>query len=314
MSAIDTPWVEKYRPQKLADVVLDEHNQQMFTAILETGRFPNLLFYGPPGTGKTTTIINLVREYQSRHHATGKGLTMHLNASDDRGIEVMRTQILQFVSAEPVFGEGLKFVVLDEVDAMTKNAQVALRHVVQQFSNNVRFCLICNYISRIDTALQSMLVLARFNNIPQTDVRGFLMAVAESENVECDDVHFDHIMQCYGSDVRSMINALQLFAHTPTNTKSVTDEDVALLYTNVLNTSHDSSLLRRELRTLCEERNSHVRDIISHLLDWITRTRTVKLRGTPHALSFFVTAAHPSNQESPYHSMNTLLQLREFQL
>ena len=314
MSVIDTPWVEKYRPQKLADVVLDTHNQQMFEAILETGRFPNLLFYGPPGTGKTTTIINLVREYQSKHHATGQGLTMHLNASDDRGIEVMRTQILQFVSTEPVFGEGLKFVVLDEVDAMTKNAQVALRHVVQQFSNNVRFCLICNYISRIDTALQSMLVLARFNNIPQADVRGFLMAVTESERVECDDIQLERIMQCYGSDVRSMINALQLFAHTPTSTRCITDKDVAHLYINVLDISYESSLLGRELRTLGEERNSHVRDIISHLLDWLTRTRPEKLRKTPDALSFFVTAAHPSNQESPYHSMNTLLQLRKFQL
>ena len=92
------PWVEKYRPKKFEDIVLDHHNKILLENIIIQNNFPNLLFYGPPGTGKTTTIINLINKYQEKYKQTKKGLKIHLNASDDRGIEIIRTQINQFVS------------------------------------------------------------------------------------------------------------------------------------------------------------------------------------------------------------------------
>ena len=97
------PWVEKYRPSTFDDIVLEDINKQMLKNIVEHNSFPNLLLYGPPGTGKTTTIINLVKQYQERYHQTNKGLMIHLNASDERGIDTIRNQISQFVQSKCLF-------------------------------------------------------------------------------------------------------------------------------------------------------------------------------------------------------------------
>ena len=138
------PWVEKYRPTQFEQIVLDPVNKKLLSNVVKTNQFPNLLFYGPPGTGKTTTIINLIDMYQNKFNQKRKGLKIHLNASDDRGIDIIRNQINQFVNTKTLFGSGMKFVILDEVDYMTKNAQQALRYLIQQYQSNIRFCLICN--------------------------------------------------------------------------------------------------------------------------------------------------------------------------
>ena len=120
------PWIEKYRPTEFKDIVLDDTNKKILTNIIKNDYFPNLLFYGPPGTGKTTTIINLIKSYQDTHHQKRqKQFMIHLNASDDRGIDIIRNQIYQFVNIKTLFGHGTKFVSLDEVYYMTKNAQYA---------------------------------------------------------------------------------------------------------------------------------------------------------------------------------------------
>ena len=101
------PWVEKYRPRKFDDIVLEKNNKIILNNILNGASFPNLLFYGPPGTGKTTTIINLIDKYQEANDQKRKGLKIHLNASDDRGIDIIRNQINQFVNTKTLFGDGI---------------------------------------------------------------------------------------------------------------------------------------------------------------------------------------------------------------
>jgi replication factor C subunit 3/5 len=166
------PWVEKYRPNKFIDIVLDPINRQIFQNILDGNYFPNLLFYGPPGTGKTTTIINMINEYQIKYNQKNKGMVIHLNASDERGIDIIRNQIYQFVKSKNFFEAGLKFVILDEVDYMTKNAQQALKYLLQSSCyNNVRFCLICNYISKIDESLKNEFLCIRFNQLPKEEIQ-----------------------------------------------------------------------------------------------------------------------------------------------
>ena len=143
MSSNDSvPWVEKYRPNNLNSIVLTNANKTIIDSIINLNYFPNLLLYGPPGTGKTTTIINLINQYHKINGCDGKALLIHLNASDDRGIEVIRNQISMFVKSYPLLNKGMKFVVFDEVDYMTKNAQQALRYLISRYSSNVRFCLI----------------------------------------------------------------------------------------------------------------------------------------------------------------------------
>ena len=179
------PWVEKYRPNNFNDIVLEDINKTIFNNIIESNYFPNLLFYGPPGTGKTTTIINLIDKYQEKYNQKRKGLKIHLNASDDRGIDIIRNQINNFVNTKILFGSGMKFVILDEVDYMTKNAQQALRYLIQQYQPNIRFCLICNYISRIEYALQNEFIRLRFCNLPSTDIHHFLNNIVQKEKNQC---------------------------------------------------------------------------------------------------------------------------------
>lgn len=203
------PWVEKFRPTDFEHIVLDPMNKMILKNIINTSFFPNLLLYGPPGTGKTTTIINLINSYQEKLQQKHKGLIIHLNASDERGIDIIRNQINQFVNSKTLFNEGMKFVILDEVDYMTKNAQQALKSLIQSYSNTVRFCLMCNYISRIDEGLQNEFIKLRFNQLPQEDIILFLMKIVAEEKLLLNNQNVGLIQQLYKSDIRSMVNFMQ---------------------------------------------------------------------------------------------------------
>ena len=202
-------WVEKYRPCQFEDIVLDPLNRQILKNVIDSSYFPNLLFYGPPGTGKTTTIINLITAYQVKLNNKNKDLIIHLNASDERGIDIIRNQISFFVNSKPLFNTGMKFVILDEVDYMTKNAQQALRYLLQSYTNNVRFCLICNYISKIDEGLQNEFIRLRFNQLPKNEIVHFLTNISTSENLNISQKSLHCIQKLFKSDIRSMINFLQ---------------------------------------------------------------------------------------------------------
>ncbi len=209
MTSNGVPWVESYRPKIFEDIVLDPLNRQILKNIIDTSYFPNLLFYGPPGTGKTTTIINLINAYQAKLNIKNKDLIIHLNASDERGIDIIRNQINFFVNSKPLFHTGMKFVILDEVDYMTKNAQQALRYLLQNYTGNVRFCLICNYISKIDEGLQNEFIRLRFNQLPKDDIIQFLNHISESEKLNISLKSLSCIQKLYKSDIRSMINFMQ---------------------------------------------------------------------------------------------------------
>ena len=204
-----SPWVEKYRPNKFEDIVLTPINKKILENIIKFNYFPNLLFYGPPGTGKTTTIINLIDKYQETFNQKKKGLIIHLNASDDRGIDIIRNQIYHFVNTKTLFGNGMKFIIFDEVDYMTKNAQQALHYLIQKYNTQIRFCLICNYISRIDSALQNEFIRLRFCQLPKNDIFLFLKNITEKENLSIKDNQLQNIQAIFKSDIRSMINFLQ---------------------------------------------------------------------------------------------------------
>jgi replication factor C subunit 3/5 len=204
------PFTEKYRPDNFDDIVMESLNKKFFITMLEQKYFPNLLLYGPPGTGKTTTIINLINEYQKSINNINKCLVIHLNASDERGIDIIRNQINQFVKTNNLFDIGFKFVVLDEVDYMTKNAQQALKYLIQSCGKNVKFFLICNYISKIDLSLQHEFICIRFNKLPIQNINSLLKNICEKENIKISNKSIDIIQTLYKSDIRSMINFIQL--------------------------------------------------------------------------------------------------------
>jgi len=238
------PWVEKYRPSNFEDIVLDSTNRQIFQNMLKTNYFPNLIFYGPPGTGKTTTIINLIHSYQTQYNQVSRGTIIHLNASDERGIDIIRNQIYQFVKTNNLFDSGLKFVILDEVDYMTKNAQQALKYLLQTCGQNVRFCLICNYISKIDESLKTEFISIRFNQLPVFYIHQFLKKVADSENLDLSDNIISKIQQLYQSDIRSMINFIQLHQNIGDwNNIIITDEIYEKIHSMVLSDTLISQII-----------------------------------------------------------------------
>jgi DNA polymerase III delta prime subunit len=218
------PWTEKYRPSNFDNIVLDPYNKTLFMNMIENKYFPNLLLYGPPGTGKTTTIINLINEYQ--RIKKNKSLVIHLNASDERGIDIIRNQIYQFVKTKNLFETGYKFVVLDEVDYMTKNAQQALKYLLQTCGNNVKFFLICNYISKIELSLQHEFVCIRFNQLPKQKIREFIREICIKEGVDLTDQNIDTIQNLHKSDIRSMINFIQLNQNIIVQQSNIVDDTI----------------------------------------------------------------------------------------
>jgi replication factor C subunit 3/5 len=225
------PWVEKYRPVNFDDIVLDKDNKLIFNNIIKNNYIPNILLYGPPGTGKTTTIINLISKFQQKNNQMNKGLMIHLNASDERGIDIIRNQINSFVNSKTLFNLGTKFVILDEVDYMTKNAQQALKYLLQEYRDNIRFCLICNYISKIDTSLQNEFVKLRFNQLPAHEIINFLNIINVNEKQNLTNEQIKDIQCNFKSDIRSMINYMQSNQHTFLNAKVISN----IIFNNITN-------------------------------------------------------------------------------
>jgi replication factor C subunit 3/5 len=268
------PLVEKYRPTQFDDIVLDPLNKTILKNIIETSYFPNLLFYGPPGTGKTTTIINLVNAYQEKLNGKNKGLMIHLNASDERGIDIIRNQINFFVNSKPLFHNGMKFVILDEVDYMTKNAQQALRYLLQNYSTTVRFCLICNYISRIDEGLQNEFLRLRFNQLPQQDIIQFLKNISDQEKLNMNVQSLSCIQRLYKSDIRSMINFMQSNQNILDSNFNIIDDNIWQTLCEKILQKHGFSELIEYIQNISVNYNVDKKNIIKDFLNYIIRKKT----------------------------------------
>lgn len=296
-SAETIPWVEKYRPTQFDDIVLDPTNREFFEKIVQNGQFPNLLFYGPPGTGKTTTIINLIHQFQKTHGRVNKSNVIHLNASDERGIDIIRNQIHSFVRSMNLFESGFKFVILDEVDYMTKNAQQALKYLLQTSTTKVRFCLICNYISKIDEPLKNEFICVRFNQLPTQDIHKFIQTIAQKEDINISNDSIKIIQAMYRSDIRSMINFLQLNQNFQTS-----EWNRNILNNTVLNELHNMfcgkpkhNEIKKHIHEISITYNIDKKHILHAYFNYIIRNQMVKL--TPEFLKMLDRVVHSTNAE-----------------
>jgi replication factor C subunit 2/4 len=223
-SSLILPWVEKYRPQKIDDIVQQDEVVNALRSTLTKGDLPHLIFHGPPGTGKTSTAIALCHSlFQSTEL---RRRVMELNASDERGIAAVRSKIKQFASLAVPPGEvPYKIIILDEADSMTRDAQNALRRVIESFSAITRFVIICNYISKIIDPILSRCAKFRFKPLSHESLVGRLSFIAGNENlaVESDEV-YETLVEISGGDLRKAITFLQSASIAGVITKEIVKE------------------------------------------------------------------------------------------
>ena len=309
------PWAEFFRPKNFEDIVLDPLNKKILTSIIETSYFPNLLFYGPPGTGKTTTIINLINAYQEKLNKKNKDLIIHLNASDERGKDIIRNQIQNFVNSNPLFHTGMKFVILDEVDYMTKNAKQALRYILQKYNKNVRFCLICNYISKIDEGLQNEFIRLRFNQLPKNEIIHFLTNISMTENLNISQKSLSCIQRFYKSDIRSMVNFIKSNQKikTKNNKKNETteffiiDNDIWEDLKNKLVNKEEIEDLKNYINSISIQYNIDKKNIIKDFLNYIIRNNPQYIN--VEFLKFVENLLHYQNQNDNIYILYSLSKL-----
>ncbi|KAI0022195.1 replication factor C subunit 2 [Xylariomycetidae sp. FL0641] len=211
------PWVEKYRPKTLSDVTAQDHTVHVLQRTLQASNLPHMLFYGPPGTGKTSTILALAKELYGPEMM--KSRVLELNASDERGISIVREKVkdfarMQLTNPPPGYRTRypcppFKIIVLDEADSMTQDAQSALRRTMETYSKITRFCLICNYVTRIIDPLASRCSKFRFKSLDQGNARKRLEDIAEKEGVGLEDGAVDALIKCAEGDLRKAITFLQ---------------------------------------------------------------------------------------------------------
>jgi replication factor C subunit 2/4 len=230
------PWVEKYRPKTLDDVAAQDHTTKVLQRTLQASNLPHMLFYGPPGTGKTSTILALAKSlfgpalYRSR--------ILELNASDERGIGIVREKVKGFARVQLSHPTGLdaeyfekypcppfKIIILDEADSMTQDAQSALRRTMEQYSRITRFCLVCNYVTRIIEPLASRCSKFRFKPLDNSAAGDRLAQIAQLEKLSLEDGVVDKLISCSDGDLRRAITYLQSAARLVGAAKAAKDGD-----------------------------------------------------------------------------------------
>ncbi|MCL5930346.1 MAG: replication factor C small subunit [Candidatus Thermoplasmatota archaeon] len=206
---MDEIWIEKYRPKRLAEVIGQTVVTERLKSYIQQKNIPHLLFSGPPGTGKTTAATVLAREFFGEDW---KENFLELNASDDRGIKMVRETVKDYSRILPTNPLGFKILFLDEADYMTDEAQAALRRTMENFTRTTRFIISCNYSSKIIEPIQSRTAIFRFKAIPAEAVVSALAEILKKEGIEYEKKSLDVIAELSYGDMRKAINTLQVAA------------------------------------------------------------------------------------------------------
>ncbi|MGC8923655.1 MAG: replication factor C small subunit [Candidatus Micrarchaeia archaeon] len=217
------PWTEKYRPTKIKDIVGQAHITERLEAYVKERNMPNLLFAGPAGVGKTTAAIAIAHEMYGKEY---RETFLELNASDERGIDVVRGKIKDFARSIPITKVPFKIIFLDEADALTADAQNALRRTMEMYSNVTRFILSCNYSSKIIEPIQSRCAIFRFTLLEKEDIVKMIEHIAKSEKLHMTKESIDALVEVGEGDMRKTIN---LFQSASLHSTKISEKDIYAL-------------------------------------------------------------------------------------
>jgi replication factor C subunit 2/4 len=243
--SFNKPWIEKYRPSEIDDLVLDEGTLNKIKKIIEDKNMPNIIITGSPGIGKTTTILCIAKKLLGRYYRQG---VLELNASDDRGVKTVQESIEYFCKKKLVIGgdkgEGEedmakhKIILLDEADNMTKKAQQAINNLMQEYHHNTRFAFTCNNSTEIIEAIQSRCIIFRYSRLSQDNLRFRLKQICKKEEVPYSEEGLNTIIMTSTGDLRQAINNLQLTFNgyinvIPENVYKLCDKPHPLIIQNI---------------------------------------------------------------------------------
>ncbi len=203
------PWTEKYRPSNLDEVIGQKQIVSRLKAFVKNKSFPNMIFAGPAGIGKTTSAIALARDLYKEDMSVA---LKELNASDSRGIDVIRGEVKEFAKTISIAKVPVKIIFLDEADSLTSDAQHALRRTMEQFSKETRFILSANYASKIIEPIQSRCIVFRFRHLTEEDMREYIERISKAEDLKTDEKAVSALIYVSDGDMRKLTNVLQSIA------------------------------------------------------------------------------------------------------
>jgi replication factor C subunit 3/5 len=269
------PWIEKYRPNNFDDIVAHTEIVKTLKEFILKKQLPHLLLYGPPGTGKTSIIVSSAKALYGENYSL---MVIEINASEERGIEVVRNKIKDFIITKGVFlnknSPMFKLVILDEADAMTSDAQSMLRSVIEKYTENVRFCLICNYIKKINPAIKSRCTTFKFSPIPKKEIKLRINKINEELKLDITKDGIEKIIKISNGDMRKVINILQSTSmiYDVINEKNVSmclgypnDLDTKKIYKYLVNKKFSDAYL--EISKIIKINGYSLKDIIDELSD-----------------------------------------------
>lgn len=257
------PWVDKYRPKKLDDIVQQDEIKNILKKSLICGNIPHLLLHGPPGTGKTSTILACCYELYGPKIFDDR--VIELNASDERGINVVRTKITDFAkkalcNKDPNYpSPDFKIIILDEADAMTTEAQSALRKIIEEYSSTTRFCFICNYINQIIDPIISRCMKFRFKPIYEENIINKLTEICTKENFTIDKTILKKINSIAKGDARKSIMILQNLKYIYDYKKTLTVHDVNDI------TGYVSTRIIQKIFNKCLDKKIELKNVIKYV-------------------------------------------------
>lgn len=278
------PWIEKYRPNTINEIVGNGQVISILDNMVEKNSLPHIILFGSSGTGKTSTVLAFAKKIYGKFF---RHMILELNGSDDRGINVVREQIKEFCSTNnnlyKMFNKKnmYKLVILDEVDSMTLDGQFALRRIIENYTENTRFCLICNYITKITPALRSRCLAFRYEPLSNDFIMDKLYDIMDKEKVDLEDDIIDKIVLKSNGDLRKSINMLQCLT-TFSKISSNKGTDITLLFNMIDN--KDIEIILKELKSsnnftkkyilikdIINSKEYNLTDIIYHIIDQIIK-------------------------------------------